>query len=522
MRFGTVRATYLLLAACLLAAAPGGARAEEGRTTIEWITELPKAFEKAKETGKPLMICINAKRVAGSSRFEPAARELRENTYKHPDVVKLAEKFVCAFVTPEGTSEDYGELRSRFGIDGDIVSPQHIFAFPDGRIISRQEYWPYGVGKQAVDALLKMMNAALKRHEDRLQAHEDDGGKDGSTPATPGDQPPASNDGGDQGDPGNANTPPPDPEDRAKWIEAQIQLVSSPDEIVRRDALRALVDADNDGDIVTRLIELLEPMKKDTPVLVDILRELGRPGLEIAAAPVAEYLDHKEACVRGTAAVSLEYIGSKTSVADLSRRAPRERDESVANHMFRALGRCGVGDAKVRSTLAKHVSSAKTNFASYGPIIGLAYFERDEKTARTVEKLVRKYAMPSSGWGGWDGVPKRSLLGWCLAETGFGDAKSAKFVNEEVIPGITENRWSRLVRTFWIGVRDCCNGDEDALVGVRAGADRALSGGGAGGRFGGSGSGDPSLMDEARLHRGHVPFTPKGEFGPVTGPAGGG
>ena len=107
------------------------------------------------------MICINAKRVGGF-RPEPAAKELRTRTYKDDKVIDLSASFVCAFLTAEGTSEDYGELRLRYGIDGDIVSPQHVFAYPDGKLIFRREYWPYGTGQDSVKALLGMMQRALE------------------------------------------------------------------------------------------------------------------------------------------------------------------------------------------------------------------------------------------------------------------------------------------------------------------------------------------------------------------------
>ena len=171
----------------------------------------------------------------------------------------------------------------------------------------------------------------------------------------------------------------------------------------------------------------------------------------------------------------------------------------------------------MRKELIKAIKGADSEFASYGPIIGLAYFEKDEKTARALEKVIQAIGMPSGGRSSWRGAGKRSLLGWCLSEVGFGDPKAAQFVNEKVIPAIAENRWAGAVRAFYAAVRDCCNGDEEARGTVETGARRAVSGGGAGGRFGGRGSGNPSLTDEARMHREHVQFTPKGEFGPIGG-----
>ena len=499
---------FLVTGSLLLAAAPTASA--EPPAGIQWVDGLPKALELAAAEGKPVMVCINASKVAGRRwRPEPAAKELRDNTYRHADVVKLSKEFVCVFISSDGTADDFGELRARFGIDGDIVSPQHVFAYSDGRLLYRKEYWPYGTGQQAVDALLKMMNDALVKH--RARAETTPQPKDGE--ATPPDG--ESGEGAPEAE--TPNLPPADPEGRAAWIAAQLRLVGSPDEIIRREALRALVDADADGDIVTQLLVLLETWKKQPAALADVARELGRPGLEIAVEPLCDLLSHKEATVRGHAAVSLEYIGSKEAVKSLASHAGREKDPAVANHLYRALGRCGAYDAKVRAALIKAAKGADSEFASYGPIIGIAYFEKDEKTARAVEKLIKAVGMPSGGRGGWRGTGRRSLLGWCLSEVGFGDPKAAKFVNEDVIPAIGESRWAGAVRAFYVAVRDACNGDEEAKGAIEAGARRGVSGGGAGGRFGGQGTGDPSLTDDSRLHRDHVRFTPKGEFGPVGG-----
>ena len=50
--------------------------------------------------------------VDGRRRQEPAAKGLREVIYKDVRVVTKSRQFVCAFLTPEGSSHDYGELRA--------------------------------------------------------------------------------------------------------------------------------------------------------------------------------------------------------------------------------------------------------------------------------------------------------------------------------------------------------------------------------------------------------------------------
>ena len=41
------------------------------------------------------------------------------------------------------------------------------------------------------------------------------------------------------------------------------------------------------------------------------------------------------------------------------RSSAREKDETIANHMYRALGRCGAGEDKAREVLVKHASAGK-------------------------------------------------------------------------------------------------------------------------------------------------------------------
>ena len=155
----------LLLAVLWICASARAEEPQEGET-IAWSADLPAAFAQAKEAQKILMICINAKHVSGQEREEPAAKHLREVVYVDPGVVEKSRAFVCALLTPEGSSQEYGELRG-LGITGLIVSPQHIFVHPDGKqILVRREYWPHGYGERAVAALLAMMDEAQAKLAD--------------------------------------------------------------------------------------------------------------------------------------------------------------------------------------------------------------------------------------------------------------------------------------------------------------------------------------------------------------------
>ena len=434
------------------------------------------------------MICVNAKHVAGRATEEPAAKGLRDVVYKDARVVERSRAFVCVLLTSEGSADDYGELRT-LGIDGDIVSPQHIFVHPDGTaILYRKEYWSYGQSEPAVQALLDMMEKAQAKLKGGESEAAPDASSDAAEPAPEGDQ-------------------------RAPWIADLVQQVVEQGGRDRQLALDRLVKADRDGDCTEPLIALLPLHKKNALLLEAIVRALGRDGLERAALPLTDFLDHKIESLRANAAVSLEYIGSrdKKVVAALSKAADREKDAGIANHVYRALGRCGVGNPKARDLLLKKAAAGKSEFASYGPCIGLAYFQGDGKATRGVEKLLKQLGIPGSRRGGGQNTVKRGVLSWTLAS--IGDEKSAEFVREELIAKLANIQafWVDGLRGFWVSVAERCDGDESQMPGIVAGV-RIIVGFARQGDLGRYGAETRSLMDDARKDRDTSTFEPLGDY----------
>jgi len=469
-----------LVAFALILVAPQ-AHAADG---IAWSKDLTVAFAQAKEQQKILMICVNAKFVRGSEIEEPAAKGLREVVYRDARVVEKSSEFVCALLTRSSRSDEYGELRL-LGIEGDLVSPQHIFVHPDGEsILVRKQYWSHGKGDAAVSALLAMMAEA----QGKL---------------------------GGEGAAGQAAAVPEAPTDdrRPGWIRDRIREVLEGPRRPRDLAIDSLVRNDKESDCLTPLLALLEEHGKDHVLQADIIRGLGRDKLEVAALPVAGFLSDKEEGLRGISAVSLEYIGSrdKKVVAALLKAAGREKDEAIANHMYRALGRCGVEDSKARSVLLKKCGSAKSEFASYGPTIGLAYFEGDAKAARGVEKVLKKIGVPGSRRGGGQNTVKRAVLCWTLAS--IGDKKSAAFMRDELLSKLENVKafWVAGLRSFYKTVARKCDGDESAMGGIEQGV-RAALGFAKGGDLGRYGAETRGLIDAYRKDRPASGFTPKGEF----------
>ena len=135
--------------------------------------------------------------------------------------------------------------------------------------------------------------------------------------------------------------------------------------------------------------------------------------------------------MRGNAAVTLEYIGSddKKVIAALSKLASKAKDPAIANHAFRVLGRCGVKNSRVRSLLLKQAVGSKSEFASHGPCITLAYFEKGKAAARGVEKILKhilkQIGIPGGRRGEEGNSVKRGLVSWTLAS--IGNSKSGAF-----------------------------------------------------------------------------------------------
>lgn len=481
VRLGTALAVVVLLSGAFRADETSAEPAEE----IRWIRELPKAFAAAKAQDKVLMICINAKTVAGRRREEPAAKGLREIVYKDPRVVARSRDFVCAFLTPEGSSADYGELRA-LGISGRIVSPQHVFVAPAGdRIVLREEYWSHGSGESGVLALLEMMDAALSG---------------GDAPPDPAVERPTAP-GVDQ------------PEEREAWIGDRLDEVRTGAPATRRAALAGLVASDQEGDCVDRVIALIPDLAEESEaervaILVDLVRALGVDGLEAAAAPIATQLRHDEPRVRANAAVSLEHIGSKNKeiTKELRARVTREKDVFVARHMARALGRCGVGETRTRKTLMKIAGKMDDRDWTFGALIGLASFEGDAKAARGIEKILQKLGPPRGGGGG-DGFnlyTQRALAVWALAH--IGDRKSGAYVAKTLMEPAEKSDWSwkeRILRFYGAVVRRC-NGDtsdevrENLDAGLRYYLARLPE--------------EAPWMDAARKGREHSGFKPKADW----------
>jgi hypothetical protein len=225
--------------------------------------------------------------------------------------------------------------------------------------------------------------------------------------------------------------------------------------------------------------------------VISILKAVGKPGQEIVVPAAVTLLEDKFDEIRANAAVTLEYVGSAKAVEPLMKRLPRERSEVAHDAVARALGRCGAKQEAVRKALVHDAEAAKKPEAILGPVIGLAYFEKDADTARALEKLHKKE--------GGERL-KAVILLWALCEVM--DPKSVEYVRKEVVAKQPQNPAGWLeqgIVAFNNGVVACLEGNAESKGAVEGGV--AYSYGWRG-----------IYVDGSRKNRDQSEFKPKGEI----------
>jgi HEAT repeat protein len=365
-------------------------------TQVDWVGDWKEAFKQAKETGKPVMVCINSK--DGEQANERAAQE----TYRDPWFVPMSRRFVMIVVSvrehaAEGACPRFGkvtcqehlacwkELRVEHGDEfllpdttDEMISPQHAWFQPDGKLLQRKEYELFR------DQLLQRMRAVLAA-----------GGA--ST---------------------NAGAPL-DEHDRAK-----LERARRGDKEARWLALGHLFASEKTA-VHSALANLLKGTT-DTVPRCELLRAFGRAKALDMRPAVEKLLKNKDAEVRSFAAVCLEEMASADAVAALVKRAKTEDDTTVRKNLYRALGACGgpaanktaakallraVADDK-QKMVCKHAALALRHYEGAGALVrkkleqllmrvkdqdvrhaiayALAYVGDGKTSVRVLEKLLEK------------------------------------------------------------------------------------------------------------------------------------
>lgn len=386
------------LALGLLLAASG--RGAEG-PQIDWALSFEAAFRDAKESGRPVMVCINSR--DGESANEATATEI----YRDPLFVAATRRFVMVLVSTrnhanEGACPRFGKVTCKQHLDcwtglnakygpqfvvpgttDEMISPQHAWFAPDGKLLRRKEYF---LGKRE---LMRMMKTALA-----------EAGTGAATGA------PAADAGLTDGD-------------RSELA----RLANAADKEARAAALGNLLATGKDS-VHGALLETLSTTK-NVALKGEILRALAEaqaPGVRAAAEKL---LGDADPLARSFAAVALEQLGEAESIPVLVKRARAEDDTLARKNVVRALGVCGgasgdkgaakalldaatgdkqkvvckhaalalrayagEGAAVVRKKLEQAALAAKDPDVRHGLVYALAYVGDQKTTIPALEKIL--------------------------------------------------------------------------------------------------------------------------------------
>ena len=343
---------------------------EDAERQIDWVGDWDQALLRAKETERPLMVCINSKDLETAN--EKTARQI----YRDPEFVERSRKFVMVVISTithrtTGACPRFGgitcaqhlacykELASRhgeqlataFAAGGEMITPQHVWLKPDGTLFRRKEYW------LEKSELLERMRRVLEEGAGK-PAPEGDVSDDKDAPLNEKDN-------------------------------AELQRVATADQEARRAALGNLL-ATEKAAVYAALVDRLQNSKREA-VRCDICRALGRARILDARPYIEACLSDKSELVRSFAAVGLEELAHVASVPALIKRAKSEKDTQARKNMYRALGACGgpVADKGAATALLKAVRSDKQNSNRKHAALALRHYRTDEGKKLVVRKLER-------------------------------------------------------------------------------------------------------------------------------------
>ncbi|MHC4729835.1 MAG: HEAT repeat domain-containing protein [Planctomycetota bacterium] len=344
--------------------------AEDAERQIDWVGDWDTALLQAKETNRPIMVCINSK------DLETANEKTARLIYRDPGFVELSRKLVMMVISTithrtSGTCPRFGkvtcaqylacykELASRhgeqlataFAAGGEMITPQHVWLKPDGTLLRRKEYW------LEKEELLTRMRRVLDEVASKPEPE------------------------GDSIDDKNAPL-----NDKDK---AELERVATADKEARRAALGNLLATEKTA-VHGALVDQLRNSKRED-VRCDICRALGRARVLDAHPYVEACLSDKSELVRSFAACGLEELAQVASVPALIKRAKSEKDTQARKNMYRALGACGgpVADKDAATFLLKAVRSDKQNSNRKHAAYALLHYGTDEGKKLVVRKLER-------------------------------------------------------------------------------------------------------------------------------------
>jgi len=356
----------------LLAAAPLFAQ-EDKDTQIDWVGDWDQALEAAKQTDRPIMVCINSK--DGEVANERAAGKI----YKDKGFVALTRRFVMVVGSTLDHPGMFGHCK-RFGRvtckqhrdcekrvrntyadqlshkNGEMISPQHVFFTSTGVFLRRREF------ELKQPDLMKMMRTVLEASSEMEGEEEEDG------------------------DPSNR---PLSEQDKARL--QTILQTKSRDE--RRAAVTALL-ATGKRAATTALIDLLSGTRKPA-IKRDVVRGLGKAGAAAARESIEGMTTDEDELVRNFSVVALEELGLHASVPALLKRCKKERERYTRKNIYRALGVCGgpKADKDAAKALLSAISRDKQMMVRKHAAIAIKAYSATDESKKLVKTKLESLAL---------------------------------------------------------------------------------------------------------------------------------
>lgn len=365
---------------------------------IAWEADHVKALEKAKESGKPVLIAVNMDKDRANDR-------LVKDHYKDEEIVELSRSFVCLAASVSTHSDEAGATCPRFGsctceqhkkidlwmratfYEGQkiIDAPQHIFLRANGKHFSTKIFY---LTKKELIAVMRGVLRELGR-------------------PVPGEEPaPGAGEAAD-GDAAGGGEEQKKPE---TTVELRDALIKTKDEDKLKEYSRALFKS-QDPNALPALEEVLANERLGDKRSAMLLG-LGYADNEAGVRILTGFLRHKSPALRQHAAVALEDVADKSAVKAIRKYLKAEKEEAVRKDLVRALGSCGRSDRRVASELIK-LTRDRSALVQRNAIVALGHFKKDSKVEKTLLQIAFK-----GGRGAWRNRRQANAAVYSLSKIG--------------------------------------------------------------------------------------------------------
>lgn len=245
---------------------------------------------------------------------------------------------------------------------GDVVSPQHVFLDPDGKVILSVQYeiskaeleWCFVTALRKLDPQFPWTLSGGARAPRRLVM-------DGVVSGEAMEQAPT--------------------KEEVDAILERLKRGEAPREM-REEILRLFKSDDPRAKEYVENFLSSKPANRENWINV-LIHEVGRSSPQDWSELVVRFLDDPRADVRAEAAVALEQLADPKSLSDLTKAFKREKEDVVKRELLRAIASTGRADKKTATTLSEQFAKAKDVATRCAALIGAGHLE-DAKAARAL------------------------------------------------------------------------------------------------------------------------------------------